>query len=232
MLCRSPGRVTRRAAGSMAARIAAVSSYTPVTAPLSPPTTSRVGTVMRAVLVGIEVPLDRGPDLVREEEGGVADDPVERVLAQAGLDDVPVVGVVDAPQERVSGLGDVTGPDRGHGGSDHLAGQDVAGRTRRVRRGLEQDEPRDEVGVVERRLQSDAAAGGVPDPVGAPDSELSQEPAALAGVVGEGEVRGGDGSWRRSRRGGTGCPGTCRGPARRTSVGTTRRRRRRGQGRG
>jgi hypothetical protein len=50
---------------------------------------------------GVEVPLDRSPDFLGEEERRVADDAVERVLTQACGDDFSVAGAVDARQERV-----------------------------------------------------------------------------------------------------------------------------------
>ena len=99
-------------------------------------------------------------------------------LAQAVQEHRAVVLASDAPKEDVEGSRDVSLARRAQ------CRPKVCARVRLTDRagwlgGLEQNEPRDQIRMVKRQLQPDAAAGGVTDPVRTTHAQLAEQLAAL-----------------------------------------------------
>ena len=122
--------------------------------------------------------------LVGEEVGRLTFGLRHAVVPEPSPQDLPVAVAAHAAQEHVERAGDVA-LSRGR-----QRGTDIGrrGRLPLPARGLgrfEEGQAGDQAGVVERQLQPDAAAGGMPDPVGPRDAEPTQQLTAPVGVGGD-----------------------------------------------
>jgi hypothetical protein len=118
--------------------------------------------------------------LVGEEVGRLALRLHQAFVPEPGLQDLPVAVAAHPAHKHVERAGDVAL------GRGRQRGTDIGrrGRLPLLPRGLgrfEQDQAGDQAGVVQRELQPDAAAGGLPEPVGAGDAEPAQQRTAAAG---------------------------------------------------
>jgi hypothetical protein len=113
----------------------------------------------------------------------------DRLLEGAGEDPVEVLGVArPAPaEELVDGDGGTGLPVPGDGLEQSPAVQ--VGALADHETGFEQGHRPDELGLVEREAQRDDAAEGVPDDVGAGNTQVGEQPAAVVGLLHERQRR-------------------------------------------